>query len=195
MKALLNTASLMQQAAWRIIKETKVIEIWESIGATINLVGSLKMGLLMNHRDIDFHIYTDPFSLADSFTAMARLAENSRIKSINYVNLLEAEDRCIEWHAFYEDGEGLIWQMDLIHILKDSPFDGYFEETAERIIKALTPETRDAILQIKNDIPEERKVMGIRIYQAVLEGGVRDVKSFRDWAEKNPTPGIVTWRP
>ena len=34
----------------------------------------------MTHRDIDFHIYSSPLRLADSFAAMARLAENNRIR-------------------------------------------------------------------------------------------------------------------
>ena len=56
-------------------REVNVIPIWESIGAQVNLVGSLRMGLLMKHRDIDFHIYTSSLSLTDSFRAMAKLAE------------------------------------------------------------------------------------------------------------------------
>ena len=40
----------------------------------------------MTHRDIDFHIYSSPLRLADSFAAMARLAENSRIRSITFNN-------------------------------------------------------------------------------------------------------------
>ena len=54
----------------------------EEVDAEINLVGSLRTGLLMKHRDIDFHIYSSPLNLADSFLAMARLAENPSIKRI-----------------------------------------------------------------------------------------------------------------
>ena len=35
----------------------------------------------MTHRDIDFHIYTSPLELSDSFRAMAKLAENPSIKN------------------------------------------------------------------------------------------------------------------
>ena len=47
----------LQQKAHAIIQETNLIPIWESIGAEIRQVGSLRMGLLMKHCDIDFHIY------------------------------------------------------------------------------------------------------------------------------------------
>ena len=44
------------EKARRIIRDTGIIDIWESAGAEINLVGSLSTGLFMKHRDIDFHI-------------------------------------------------------------------------------------------------------------------------------------------
>jgi hypothetical protein len=195
MESILDIARQMQNEAWAVIEDTDVMGLWASIGATINLVGSLKTDLLINNRDIDFHIYTNPFKLADSFSVMSRLAENKRIKMINYSNLLEAEDKCIEWHAFYDDRDGNSWQIDMIHILNESPYVGYFENVAERISKVLTSETREAILRIKNAIPIDKKVMSIQIYQAVIKDGIRDIESFRRWREQNPKDGIITWVP
>jgi hypothetical protein len=195
MENMSKISKQIQEEAWSVIGETDVIKHWESVGATINLVGSLKTGLLIKNRDIDFHIYTDPFRLGDSFWAISKLAENKRIKTISYANLIEAEDRCVEWHAFYEHENGNAWQIDMIHILNDSPYAGYFENVAERISKVLTQETREAILRIKNAIPVEKKVMSIQIYQAVIEGGIRDMEGFRHWQEQNPNDGIVTWVP
>ena len=192
---ILTTAAANQKRAYEVIEETNILEIWTSIGAIINLVGSLRSGLLMKRRDIDFHIYTDPFSLSESFSAVARLAENPRIKSVNYANLLDAEDQCIEWHALYEDSQGNSWHIDMIHILHDSPYAGYFEHVADRIIAALTPQTRRAILTIKDAIPLDAHVMGIEIYRAVLEGGIRDPESFQQWREEHPQHGIVKWCP
>lgn len=195
MDTILDKAKKMQEKAWAVIEETNVIKHWSSIGATINLVGSLKTGLLINNRDIDFHIYTNPFKLSDSFLAVSKLAENQRIKQITYSNLLETEDRCIEWHAFYEDQEGHSWQIDMIHILNDSPYRGFFEKVAERISMSLTQETRETIFQIKNAIPKEQKVMSIQIYQAVIEGGIKNIQDFWRWKEQNPKEGIITWMP
>lgn len=195
MKQLFEIAESMQKDAWQVINDTNIIEIWSSIGATINLVGSLKMGLLINNRDIDFHIYTTPFKLSDSFSAIARLAENKHIKAISYGNLLDAEDKCIEWHAFYEDKDGHSWQIDMIHILNESAYAGHFEKVAQRISAVLTPEIRANILRIKNSIPIEKKVMGIHIYKAVIEHGIKDMDSFWKWREQNPDEGIITWMP
>nr|WP_319394567.1 phosphoglycerate mutase family protein [uncultured Desulfobacter sp.] len=195
MKQIFEMAESMQKVAWQVIHDTNIIEIWASIGATINLVGSLKMGLLINNRDIDFHVYTTPFNLSDSFSAMARLAKNKGIKTISYSNLLEAGDKCIEWHAFYEDKYGHTWQIDIIHILNESVYAGHFEKVAERISGVMTPEIRANILRIKNSIPIEKKVMGIQIYKAVIEHGIQDIDSFWAWQEQNPDDGIITWMP
>ena len=45
-----------QQSAWKVLEDTRIIEAWERIGATVHLVGSLRTGLLAKSRDIDIHI-------------------------------------------------------------------------------------------------------------------------------------------
>ena len=170
---ILDVARRNQQKAWEIIEKVNVIPIWESIGAQVNLVGSLRMGLLMKHRDIDFHIYTSSLSLADSFRAMAKLAENTSVKKIECVNLLHTVEACVEWHAWYQDSDNALWQIDMIHIRKGSRYDGYFEKVAERISSVLTDEIKRTILQLKNETPESEKIMGVEYYQAVIRDGVR----------------------
>lgn len=195
MSEIIARAERNQKRAWEVIRETGIVDIWKSSGAEPHLVGSMKTGLLMNNLDIDFHIYSEEFSLADSFGAVARLAENSRIRRVEYVNLLDTDEKCLEWHAWYEDRDERLWQIDMIHILNESPFAGYFEKVAERIAETLTPETRQAILTIKNDLPAEEKVMSIEIYQAVIRDGVRNTASFLEWRESHPAEGIVSWMP
>ena len=142
---ILELAKRNQQRAWEIIEDTRIVRIWEGMGAKVNLVGSLRTGLLMKHRDIDFHIYsfpleisdTSPLDLSASFRAMAELAENTSVKKIEYTNLLHTAEACIEWHAWYQDMEGELWQMDMIHIQEGSRYDGYFERVAERISAVL----------------------------------------------------------
>ena len=90
MNELTKIAAANQQRAREVIRDSGLEAAWRSVGAEPNLVGSLRTGLLMTHRDIDFHIYSSPLRLADSFAAMARLAENSRIRSITFNNLLDA---------------------------------------------------------------------------------------------------------
>ena len=165
------------------------------IGAKVNLVGSLRTGLLMKHRDIDFHIYTSPLDLSASFRAMAELAENTSIKKIEYTNLLHTAEACIEWHAWYQDMEGELWQMDMIHIQEGSRYDGYFERAAERISAVLTDEMRLAILKLKYETPDTEKIMGVEYYQAVIQDGVRSYPEFEEWRRLHPAVGVVEWVP
>ena len=133
MNELTKIAAANQQRAREVIRDSGLEAAWRSVGAEPNLVGSLRTGLLMTHHDIDFHIYSSPLRLADSFAAMARLAENSRIRSITFNNLLDAPDQCLEWHAWYADADDQLWQIDMIHMPRGSAWDGYFERVADRI--------------------------------------------------------------
>lgn len=184
-----------QQIARQIIADTRIVSIWEGVGATVNLVGSLKSGLLVKNRDIDFHIYTDTLVVADSFRAMAQLAAHPGIKDIQYRNLIDTEEACIEWHAWYEDAEKHTWQLDLIHILKGSTYDGVVEGVTDAIIAKLTPEYRQAILQIKFDTPADVKIQGIEIYRAVLSHGVRTYRQFVEWYSTSPQINTLEWMP
>lgn len=192
---ILDIAKRNQQKAWEIIEKTKIISIWEGAGAQINLVGSLRTGLLMKHRDIDFHIYTSPLNLTDSFRAMAKLAENTSVKKIECVNLLHTIEECIEWHTWYQGSDNSFWQIDMIHIRKGSRYDGYFEKVAERISSVLTDETKRTILQLKNETPESEKIMGVEYYQAVIRDGVRTYIEFEEWRKDHPVAGVLEWMP
>ena len=64
-----------QQSAWKVLEDTRIIEAWERIGATVHLVGSLRTGLLAKSRDIDIHIYTDRLDVGESFSVIRELAE------------------------------------------------------------------------------------------------------------------------
>ena len=192
---ILELAKRNQQKAWEIIEDTRIVRIWEGIGAKVNLVGSLRTGLLMKHRDIDFHIYTSPLDLSASFRAMAELAENTSVKKIEYTNLLHTTEACIEWHAWYQDMEGELWQMDMIHIQEGSRYDGYFERVAERISAVLTDEMRLAILKLKYETPDTEKIMGVEYYQAVIQDGVRSYPEFEEWRRLHPAVGVVEWVP
>lgn len=195
MEDILSIAERNQIRARQVIQDTDVVNIWKSVGAEVHLVGSLKTGLLMKHRDIDFHIYSSPLDLKSSFTAMAKLAENPSIRRMEFLNQMYTDEKCVEWHAWYEDPEGALWQLDMIYILKGSFYDGYFEKVCERINAVLTPELRLTILKLKYETPETEKIMGIEYYQAVLEGGIKTYVDFMDWRKKHPVTGIVTWMP
>ena len=192
---ILEVAKRNQQRAWEVIMDTDIIRIWEGIGAEVNLVGSLSTGLLMRHRDIDFHIYSFPLEISDSFRAMSELAENPSIKKIECVNLLHTVEACVEWHAWSQDRENKLWQIDMIHLLKGSRYDGYFEQVAKRLLEVMTEEIRRTILTLKYETPDTEHIMGVEYYQAVIQGGVRNYSEFVEWRKQHPVTGIVEWMP
>ncbi len=183
------------QTAWKIIEKTGIVTAWESIGAKVNIIGSLKTGLMAKNRDIDFHIYTDKISVFRSFSVMRTLAENLRLREVQYKNLIDTEEECVEWHAFYENEDGNLWKFDMIHIRSGSKYDGTVEKVTDAIIHKLTPEIRRTILQIKHDIPGGIQIPGIEIYHAVFEGGVRNYKELENWRKKNPLKNSLDWSP
>ena len=195
MNELMKIAAANQQRAREVIRDTDLEAIWQQVGAEPNLVGSLRTGLLMTHRDIDFHIYSSPLRLEESFAAMAQLAADPAVGRIECRNLLATDEACVEWHATYRDRDGDEWQLDMIHIVRGSRYDGYFERVADRIAAALTPVTRRAILQLKYDTPDDVKIAGIEYYVAVLRDGVRTYDAFAEWRRTHPLTGIVEWMP
>ena len=180
--------------ALQVIEKSCVRQAWESIGATVNQVGSMAMGLLMKHRDIDFHIYTDKLDIAESFKVIQKICANPAVRSMEYRNLADTEEACLEFHVrFMLDDEE--WQIDMIQILKGSQFDGYFEHVAQRIKEVLTPETRRTILELKYLTPDNEHIMGIEYYQAVISDGIRSYQEFIQWRKNHPVNGIVNWCP
>lgn len=181
--------------ARELVSALDIEGIWCSIGAEVHLVGSLRMGLLVKHRDIDFHIYSSPLVLSDSFAAMARLAADDRVEEIVCRNLIDTDEKCVEWHAVCRDADGEKWQLDMIHILRGSFYDGYFERMADRISAVMTDEMRDAVMRLKYETPDDEHIAGVNYYRAVIEGGVRDMDSLRRWLSEHDVQGIVEWIP
>ena len=54
MTDIVALAEANQRKAREVIAKLRVVEAWEAVGAEAHLVGSLRTGLLMKHRDIDF---------------------------------------------------------------------------------------------------------------------------------------------
>jgi hypothetical protein len=182
------------EKAMLVIEKSNVRQAWESIGATVNQVGSTAMGLLMKHRDIDFHIYTDELNVSESFKVIQKLCANPSVTRMEYRNLADTAEACLEFHIWFmlENEE---WQIDMIQILKGSQFDGYFENVAARIKAILTPETRRTILELKYLTPDDEYIMGIEYYQAVIADNVKTYSEFIQWRSEHPVRGIITWCP
>ena len=194
MTDIVALAEANQRKAREVIAKLRVVEAWEAVGAEAHLVGSLRTGLLMKHRDIDFHIYSSPFRLSDSFAAMAALVADPAVIRFEGANLLHTPVACVEWHLWYDDG-GEEWQVDMIHLVKGSRYDGYFERVAERIEAVITPRQRETVLRLKYETPDDEKIMGIEYYLAVIRDGIADYPAFVQWRKQQPADRIIEWIP
>lgn len=192
---ILELALHNQQTAWKILEHTGIIPAWQRIGATVHLVGSLKSGLLAKSKDIDLHIYTDTLDVAESFSVMQELAERLSLKEVHYKNLIQTEEECIEWHALYKDEELNSWKFDMIHIRRNSKYDGVVENVTNAIMNRLSPELRKTILQIKFDVPDGVQIPGIEIYHAVFTGDVRSYEELEQYRKTNPLTNSLDWMP
>lgn len=192
-RQIYSTFAKADGKARMIISSLNLIEIWEKAGATINPVGSFRIGVLAKHRDIDFHIYTDSLDIGQSFAIIAELCRHKGIKKCTFANLAETDECCFEWHLYYEDDEAQTWQIDLIQIKKGSFYDGYFEKTAEKIIAAMTEEQRKTILRLKFETPDELKISGIEYYKAVIQDGVQTSEDLLRWRQTHRFDGIIEW--
>ncbi|CRF32364.1 hypothetical protein BRSU_0744 [Brachyspira suanatina] len=191
---IIDIANNNQKKAFSIIKDLDIENVFKNIGARINLVGSLRMGLLMKNIDIDFHVYTAELNIEKSFSAISKIASNKKIKKVTYTNLIDTDEHCIEWHLFYQDNDkddNEIWQIDIIHILEGSYYDGYFEKVAYDIMNMLTEEKRNTILKLKYETPDDIKIMGIEYYKAVLKYHITTYKDFIKWRDKQLFNGII----
>ena len=72
---IFNLCFANQERAKRVLMESGIADVWEQSGCRVNLVGSLRMGLLASHKDIDLHVYSKGITEESSFAIMAQIAK------------------------------------------------------------------------------------------------------------------------
>lgn len=182
-----------QKRAWEVVRKSRLVPLWEGIGAKVNLVGSLKIGVLAKHLDIDFHIYTKELNLGLSFDIIAQIAENLNAQSCQFINSAQTEEECFEWHLTCSDSDNQLWQIDIIQIKEGSKYDGHFEKIAEAIKTQMTDAQKETILKLKFETPDDIKISGIEYYKAVLQDNVKTLEQLLDWKKEHQFSGIIEW--
>jgi len=195
MNRILEFCERQRKRAEEVLRESRVREVWEDAGAEVRLVGSLRMGLLCRHRDIDLHVYSAGITTAASFGAMARLAEDPRVVELKCINGLHTEERCVAWHATFRASGGDVWQIDMIHIEAGTRYDGFFERMADRVAALLTPPQRETILRLKYETPEGEDIHGVEYYEAVMAHGVSTLEELRRWVARHRRQPHGYWMP
>lgn len=191
---IFELASANQKKAYKVLKTSGITNIWEQHGCRVNLIGSLRMGLLATHRDIDLHVYSKGITEENSFSIVAKIAKLPGVTEIKCINGLHTDEHCIAWHIFYRY-EGEIWQFDVIHIEEGSKYDGIFENMTERIVEVLTPQQKESILRLKFETPKDKDYHGVEYYEAVIADGIRNMREFEEWVAEHRKKPQYYWIP
>lgn len=183
-----------QEKARKVLEKSGIGEIWRAAGCRINIVGSLRMGLLASHRDIDLHVYSKDITESSSFAIVSQIARNPDVTEIKCINGLHTDEHCMAWHFLYKYA-GEIWQIDVIHIEDGSRYDGYFERMADRIAEVMTEEQRETILRLKFETPAGCDYHGVEYYEAVIADGVSSLSGLEAWVDGHRKKPQYYWIP
>lgn len=177
-----------------MLEESGITEILKNNGCRVNLIGSLRMGLLASHRDIDLHVYSENITEESSFAIAAQIAKLPGVTEIKCINGLHTEEHCMAWHIFYSY-EKEVWQFDIIHIKEGTQYDGYFENMADRILQVMTPIQKEIILRLKFETPADRDYHGVEYYEAVIADGIDNMTDFEKWVIEHRKKPMYYWIP
>ena len=187
-------AFVNQERARGVLVSSGIADVWERNGCRVNLVGSLRMGLLASHRDIDLHVYSKWITEEGSFAIAAQVARLPGVTEIRCINGLHTDEHCVAWHIFYRcDDE--VWQFDVIHIEEGTEYDGFFERMADRIVEVMTSGQKEIILRLKFEAPSGSDFHGVEFYEAVIADGISNMVEFEEWVTDHRKKPMYYWIP
>ncbi len=184
-----------KEKALTVLSKSRIKDVWENAGCRVNIIGSLRMGLIASHRDIDLHVYSSDITEESTFAIAAKMSALPGVTEITCINGLHTEERCMAWHVKYKTDDEEIWKFDIIHIETGSEYDGYFEHMADRIVAVMTPEQHDTILRLKFETPENEIIHGVEYYEAVISDNITTLNDLRQWVIAHRDKPPYYWIP
>jgi hypothetical protein len=179
--------------AMAILEDLKLLERWGRVG-TPCIVGAMSYGLQVA-PDIDLEIFCQRPTVEAGFQVLAEVAAHPRVRKVRFANELDGPDQGLYFQVRYRHESGEEWKLDMWLLAHDHP-GPLSRDMVTPMRRALTDETREAILALKEWVlAGGHPYTSIRIYQAVLEGGVRTPADFLAWFERVKPSGLTTWRP
>ncbi len=199
---LLQRQRELQNESQIVVKELNLLELLGA-GGVVRWVGSSILGLMV-WRDIDLAVSSPGLSIARAYELMQPIYTHPRVRWIRYFNEsgsfnstgLQQYERYY-FAVLYENDAGNEWKMDISFWLMQGIHP---EPVHEAIEQQLTPETRLAILWIKDAwhqhpaqphevSPAYRDgVYSPDIYAAVLQHGVRTPGEFERYLAQRGKP-------
>jgi hypothetical protein len=180
--------------ALEILDELSIVEGWRPYGRPV-VVGAVANELALD-PDIDLEVYCPDLRPEHGFAVLAEAARNPAVKETLFQNHLADPDKALYWQLRYEDADGEIWKIDMW-----SASDDYDLPRGERLVaplgRALTPERRQAILELKawRAATPDVTCLSVDLYRAVIDYGVRVPHELLAWMAQNAIGVLTPWLP
>lgn len=176
-----------------ILDELRLLERWGKAGAPC-IVGAASYGLQVA-PDIDLEVFCERPTVEAGFGVLAQLATHPCVTKARFANELNGPDEGLYFQLRYRHPGGEEWKLDMWLLAHAHP-GPLSRDMVTPMRRALTDETREAILAIKEEILTGRLgYHSIDIYRAVLDGGARSLPEFLAWRERVRPAGLTTWKP
>jgi hypothetical protein len=194
MNTPLTRATNRLRVAQHILTELELMQRWSAFGSPV-LVGAVAYGLVVA-PDIDLEIFCDKPRIEDGFEVLRACALHPHVHKAHFSNQLHGPDMGLYWQLRYRDEERQEWKVDMWSLQHDHP-GPTSAALVEPLRRALTAETRQAILELKEQVLLDPLLQcpSIHIYRAVLDDGIRSVEQFKAWLEHHQTDGLTAWKP
>ncbi len=190
---LLQRQSILQNEAQAVVKELDLMRLLSHAGV-VKVHGSSVLGL-MTWRDIDIAVSSPRLNVERAYEIMMPLLTHPRVKQVRYLNESGPfypeglPDERYFFMVLYDNGAETDWKMDISFWLGE---DVHAEPIHDMLVEKLTPETRLAILRIKDvwwKQPSYRQeVSSVDIYDAVLLHGVCSLDEFDQYLSARGKP-------
>jgi hypothetical protein len=192
---VLRRAEERRARAQRVIEALDLLRRWSRYGRP-ELVGSVALGLVVE-PDIDMEISCGQPRVEDGFAVVSALAREPGVWKVRFSNELEGPDCGLYWQVRYRGPAaqpGEVWKIDMWLLGEGHP-GPRGTDLLGPMRRALTPETRAAILRIKEAFLGRGEIHGIDVYRAVFDGAVRTPEAFERWIAAHRPLGLTSWRP
>ena len=132
--------------ALEILEALSLLEGWRRYGRPV-VVGAVANALALD-PDIDMEIYCPQLRPEHGFAVLGAAAQNPGVRETLFQNHMAGPDKALYWQIRYVEDDGEVWKIDMW-----SAPDDYALPRGEDLVaplgRALTPEIRRAILELK----------------------------------------------
>lgn len=187
-------ADCRQREARQIIDDLDLVGRWGNLGEVF-IVGSVEIDVVVK-PDIDLEVRCSNPTVTDGFGVMAALAELPSTRRILYLDARDHHEAGQYWKLEHEATPDTTWRIDMWVFDTQSPPPANSPELSAAIRDALTPETRDRILAIKEEaVARGVRAYGYWLYQAVLDHDVHDLDAYSAWLGNRNVYERTGWMP